>query len=204
MKAIYTVIFASAIIFIISIDASAQKTERSQNTRSSASQNRNSIAGVSVDPAIDVPSRIRKNSSISSSSASRGRIAGIAIDPSDPSGNTVYASNAFCGVRSRNNRSQAETVGAAQTITVSAVRGITPSQSLLGVQEQMGQQQTTFTSTSNVVLGNYIGTNKNARSSYGNLTNNGTTTAARRVSADRLPLPTSLCSNEYIKTARWE
>ncbi|MBK6750823.1 MAG: hypothetical protein IPG67_12655 [Acidobacteria bacterium] len=141
MKSICTAIIASAFILILSLDASAQKRDRSQNTNSTADPNRSSAISISVDPMIDTPQRVRRTSTNSTTPAIGGRISGIAIDPSDPSGNTVPA-------QSRNVR----------------VKRVTdPSRSLIGVQGMMGQQQTTVTSTSNVVQGNYIGTNRRSR-----------------------------------------
>ncbi len=106
MRLIYTAIIASAFFFIFSIDASAQKVNRSQNTQSSASVN-------------------------------RGPISSVAVDPSDPSGNTVLRGRV---VRDHSDRT--------------AYRLPT-----IGIQGMMGQQQSTFTSISNAVQGNYIGTN---------------------------------------------
>lgn len=133
-----------------------------------------------------------------------GTTSGIAVDPRDPSGNTVNASKASKGNSSRNNRSQSITVGAAQTITVGSFRGGTPSRSLNGVQAQMGQQQSTFTSISNVVQGNYIGTNNQVRNSSGFMNNSSANPVVRRDSTDRLPSPRALCTNEQVKSARFE
>lgn len=56
----------------------------------------------------------------------------------------------------------------------------------------------------NLVLGNFIGTDKQVRNSAGYVNNYGSNGAVRRPSTDRLPRPRSLCTNEFIKSARFE
>lgn len=56
----------------------------------------------------------------------------------------------------------------------------------------------------NLVLGNFIGTDKQVRISSGYVNNNGSGSAVRRPSTYRLPRPRSLCTNESIKSARFE
>lgn len=141
MRAILTGLIALAFVFTLSTDSSAQRPDQSQNKLSSAAQNRSSMIGVSVDPTSDTPPRVRTNPMRSSDSANKGRIGSIALDPSDSSRNTVSARGQKVRVK----------------------RDIAPSRSLIGVQAQMGQQQSTYTFTSNVVQGNYIGTNRRSR-----------------------------------------
>lgn len=55
-----------------------------------------------------------------------------------------------------------------------------------------------------LVMGNYIGTDKQVRNSADNVNNYGSNSAVRRPSTDRRPRPRSLCTNEFIRSARSE